>query len=297
MEKKNLKKNLNMKKQGYFEGWYIKQQNQTEAVAFIPAFHKNEAGEKTVSLQIITNDKVYHFDFPLSACRIDHKKDRLYLDKCVFSEKMCLLQIQSAQGSVSGILRFGRLTKPRYDIMGPFSMVPFLQCRHSVFSLTHTVNGKIEINDQTFEFQDDLGYMEGDRGRSFPKRYIWTQCNWEKNSLMLSVADIPFGKFGFTGCIGFIYWKGQEYRIATYLGVRLIYVSDTIVIIRQGELLLTIRLLEENNHLLKAPQNGKMTRHIAESLSCTVHYKCALGDEILFDFVTTQASFESNWEE
>lgn len=74
--------------------------------------------------------------------------------------------------------------------MGPFQFVPFMQCRHSVFSMKHQVNEQITINGQIYKFKNGIGYMEGDRGYSFPKQYIWMQCCFNDGSLMLSVADI-----------------------------------------------------------------------------------------------------------
>ena len=42
---------------------------------------------------------------------------------------------------------------------------------------------------------------------------------------MLSVADIPIAGIHFTGIIGNILWEGKEYRLATYLGARLVHLK------------------------------------------------------------------------
>lgn len=60
--------------------------------------------------------------------------------------------------------------------------------------------------------------MEGDRGYSFPRNYVWTQCSFPDGALMLSIADIPIGGFHFTGVISIVLLHGKEYRLATYLG-------------------------------------------------------------------------------
>ena len=44
------------KKKSYFEGWYFKHQGSGRTVAFIPAFHIDEKGERSASLQVITDD-------------------------------------------------------------------------------------------------------------------------------------------------------------------------------------------------------------------------------------------------
>ena len=78
------------------------------------------------------------------------------------------------------------------------------------------------INGQKYYFRNAWGYWEGDCGRSFPKEYVWTQCFFNDGALMLSVADIPMAGIRFTGIIGVVLWRGKEYRIATYLGAKVV---------------------------------------------------------------------------
>ena len=48
------------------------------------------------------------------------------------------------------------------------------------------------------------GYMEGDRGHSFPRGYTWIQSTdfGCAASVMLALAEIPLAGLRFTGCIG-----------------------------------------------------------------------------------------------
>ena len=55
---------------------------------------------------------------------------------------------------------------------------------------------------------------------------------------MLSIADIPFGAFRFTGAIGVVLLKGKEYRIATYLGATAVKITPEEIIVRQGNYIL-----------------------------------------------------------
>ena len=155
-----------------------------------------------------------------------------------------------------------------------------------------TATFNVDINGQEYSFQNALGYWEGDRGKSFPKRYIWTQCCFPEGSLMLSVADIPLAGSYFTGIIGFVLWKGKEYRIATYLGARVVQIQNKIVRIIQGSLELEVRLLKASNRPLKAPKDGDMMRTIHESAACRVYYRFCVRTGTLFCFETDRASFE-----
>lgn len=51
-----------------------------------------------------------------------------------------------------GKLDFGQLWPLKYDIMGPFALVPFMECRHSVWSMRHTVTGNVWISGQGYSY-------------------------------------------------------------------------------------------------------------------------------------------------
>ena len=61
---------------------------------------------------------------------------------------------------------------------------------------------------------------------------------------MLSVADIPMAGIHFTGVIGVILWYGKEYRLATYLGAKVVQIENEKIRIVQGDMELEVCLLE-----------------------------------------------------
>lgn len=154
----------------------------------------------------------------------------------VFCSRQIRIHLHTSLLQIEGHVRFGPLTPLRYDIMGPFRFVPGMECRHSVYSMTHTVRGRLTVNGTEYRFDDGLGYIEGDRGRSFPRRYLWTQCHFGSDALMLSAADIPVGPLQFTGIIGVVFLRGREYRLATYLGARITRLGDGAVEVQAGEI-------------------------------------------------------------
>lgn len=275
--------------QNYFKGWYFKCSSKNQTVAFIPAFHRNN-GRESASLQIITDEAAFHIPFRSLIYR--EKPLSAKLGDCVFSNKGIRLHIQTDKLSAEGVLSFGKLSPIRYDIMGPFCFVPFMQCRHSVYSMRHKIDGQITINEQLYVFRGGTGYIEGDCGYSFPKRYIWTQCCFKNSSLMLSAADIPMIGRHFTGIIGIVFLCGKEYRIATYLGAKIGHISKNSVTVIQGDYLLHVKLIEKKPQPLLAPDNGSMTRTIHESASCKAYYRFKYKGEILCEFISDRASFE-----
>lgn len=283
----------------YFKGWYFKAQNDKQTVAIIPAIHIDGKGEKSASIQIISDNGVWNIRFPYEQFSCRRNKLQVKIGENIFSNQGLTINSKTDEVTACGNLKFGPLSPICYDIMGPFRYVPFMECRHSVFSMTNTVNGCLSINGHSYRFDNDAGYIEGDRGRSFPKAYAWTQCNFFDESpcsIMLSVADIPLGAIHFTGIIGVILWHGKEYRIATYLGAKVAYIGNGKIAVSQGRLKLTATLIKKQDNPLYAPVRGGMKRLIRESLSCTARYSFEEDGKTLFDFNTDRASFEYEFE-
>lgn len=275
--------------QGSFYGWYFKCQSDTQTLAVIPAIHR--IGKKyTCSIQIITNDGAWTVNLSNKIFRRTRK--RISIGKNRFEKYGIRLAVQAPGLSVRGKMNFGQLSPLKYDIMGPFCMIPFMECRHSVFSMRHLVSGKVYVNGQKYLFQNALGYWEGDKGCSFPKEYAWTQCFFKEGSIMLSVADIPIAGIHFTGIIGVVLWKGKEFRLATYLGARAVRIQNGMLRIVQGKLELEAKLLEASEQALKAPIRGDMVRTIQESAECRAFYQLRRDGRTLFAFETARASFE-----
>ena len=134
--------------------------------------------------------------------------------------------------------------------------------------------------------------MEGDSGSSFPEKYAWTQHFLGDGSLMLAAATVPLGHICFTGTVCILYQKGREYRFSTYLGATVQKIGNGELFIRQGKYCLRVRFPRESGNVLRAPQNGKMTRRIRESVSCHAEYTLLCGDRIVFKTVTDKAAFE-----
>ena len=277
---------------GFFYGWYFKCQSDTQTLAVIPAVH-NAGSRRACSIQMITDDDAWTVTF--SADEFQRSGRKILIGENRFGEKGIQMDISTPQLTVRGKLDFGPLCPLKYDIMGPFAFVPFMECRHSVWSMRHAVRGKVSVNGREYSFRNAQGYWEGDQGRSFPEKYIWTQCFFSGGSLMLSVADIPMAGFHFTGITGVILWRGKEYRIATYLGARVIRIQNGMVRVIQGNLELDVRLIKASARSLRAPANGDMVRTIRESAACQAFYRFRKKGRTLFSFETDRASFESEY--
>lgn len=275
----------------YFCGWYFKCQSGTKTLALIPAFHRSDTGN-SCSLQVITDSGAWNVVFPYEQFQKEKKGFQIRIGGNTFGTEGIRLSLDTPEISADGAVSFGAFSPIRYDIMGPFRYVPFLECRHSVVSMQHTVNGHFCINGTNYDLKDAVGYIEGDRGRSFPAGYLWTQCCFPEGSLMLSIADIPIGPVRFTGIIGVIHWQGQEYRLATYLGAKAQKISPEEIVVRQGKTVFTVTPAEFRAHPLQAPVQGNMSRIIRESAACRATYRFEKNGCVLFAKESERASLE-----
>ena len=280
----------------YFEGWYFKHQNpQGQTLALIPAFHIDREGHCTASLQVISKNQTWWLEYPEAQLQVSRQPFQVQIGASSFGSQGIDLHIQQDNLSLCGSLHYGPFTALRSDIMGPFRFFAGMQCAHGVISMGHSLSGALELNGKRLDFSDGIGYTETDRGRSFPSKYLWTQCVWggpERGSLMLAIAAIPLPVGGFTGCICSVLYHGQEYRLATYRGAKIEKWSPSGAVIRQGQYRLEVELLNERRQALRAPVEGRMERTIHESLCAEVRYRFWHGDNLSLQHTDSNASFE-----
>ena len=273
----------------YFCGWYFRCQSEQQTLAIIPSVHQTKES-KYCAMQLITNTQSFHVPFPYPDF---HKKDdQISIAGNRFGKEGITLDIHTPDLHAAGSVRFGPFAPIKHDIMGPFRYVPFMQCRHSVYSMRHSVDGMLSINGTPYVFQDAVGYIEGDRGYSFPRKYAWTQCSFLDGSLMLSIAEIPLSGFHFTGVIGIVLLRGKEYRLATYLGAKAVKIEVDEIIVRQGNLVLSVRPQGQSGYPLHAPVSGAMVWTIYEQLSCKVFYRFEENGTPLLELDAPNAAFE-----
>ncbi|MCL2840609.1 MAG: hypothetical protein FWE05_07515 [Defluviitaleaceae bacterium] len=269
-----------------FEGWYYKHQANGKSLSIIPGRSYDEA-----FVMVVTDGKSYYIPYPLSEYR---KGDTLIVGGNIFSPDGITLAIHHETLVLTGEITYTNLTPIHGDIMGPFRFFP-MECRHGIVSMLHTLHGEIILNGEVQCFTGGKGYIESDSGYSFPSGYTWVHSNdFEKNcSIMASVARIPFYGLKFWGCICVVWLNGQEYRLATYKGVKILRCEAGMIALKQGRYQLTITIPDPLvKHKLPAPRAGKMSHSIRESLSCPAHFRFMEDGHCLFDERSNTSSYE-----
>ncbi|MDE6743905.1 MAG: tocopherol cyclase family protein [Lachnospiraceae bacterium] len=257
----------------FFQGYYFKHQKGAETLCVITGW-----SDSNRFIQIITQNGSWQ----TSLTKGNH-----------FSKQGIILDIHTPELSLTGRISYHDLSPIRYDIMGPFQILP-MECRHGIISMNHRLKGRVILNGKSIDFTGGKGYIEKDSGCSFPSSYAWVQANdfREDCSIMAAVAEIPVCGLTFRGCISVIHYKNREYRFATYLEVQILSCTKETIILKQGSYQLHIRIGVKNGHYLSAPKKGKMSRKIIESASCPAEYVLYKGNIQIFHLFSYHTSFE-----
>lgn len=283
------------KNSSFFEGWYLKHEKDGRTVAFIPGVHITASGRKSAFIQVITDEESFQITYPYSEFKAAKDKFVVTIGSNYFTEKGIKIDIDTPELQCHGCVQYNVFTPPHGDIMGFFQYIPALECNHGVLSLSHKLRGKLTINGTEYDFDNGTGFVEKDWGSSFPKKYLWIQSNdfqEEPCSIMASVADVPLGPLTLQGCICSIYWRGKEYRMATYNGAKVIAADKDCLILKRGKDVLKITMESQQPKDLLAPVNGTMCRTIQENLCCGARFSFFHDDMPVFDLHSRRASYE-----
>lgn len=265
-----------------FEGWYFKHQAGDTMLALIPG-----QAESGAFLQVMSTGGARQFSLP----SLTVSGGEIRAGDCRFSREGVLLDLPGLQGEI----RYGRFTPLKSDIMGPFRFFP-MQCRHGVISMGHTIQGSVTLDGVPICLDGGQGYLEKDSGTSFPRAYLWMQCNDfpEECAIMVSIAQVPFAGLSFPGCICAIVYRGAEYRLATYRGVRIRAAEARHIRLSQGKLLLELDIAPSHpGHALQAPVRGVMSGRIRESCNALVHARLWENGRRVFDLRSSHAAYEA----
>lgn len=277
----------------WFEGWYFKCRTVDEkAIALIPAYHIGPHGQRNASLQVISDAGTWWFEYPEEDFTTSSVGFSIRVGENRFSEEGLSVNLSRSGLNLFGELKFGPFLRLSSDIMGPFQWVPGMECSHGVISMGHALDGTLTLNGERLDFTGGHGYIETDRGRSFPDTYLWAQASFPGAALMLSIASIPLLFVHFTGCICSVILNGKEYRLATYRGVRVERWTSEEAVIRQGRYRLEIKVEHTDAKPLRAPSKGAMARTIHESLKSVLRCRFWHDETLLFEGTDQTGSFE-----
>ncbi|MGL5540090.1 MAG: tocopherol cyclase family protein [Erysipelotrichaceae bacterium] len=285
-----------------FEGYYFKHMDETtqQSFAFIVGF-STAPHNSHCFIQVIRSSplQTHYFTFPLSALSSQDEPFQLTIEDNRFGERGIEVHLHQDEMDIDATLAYGPLTPLQANpIMGPFALLPKMECNHGIVSMHHAVKGVMSFNKSEVVFQDGVGYIEKDWGHSFPSAYVWVHGAWSKpkQSLFFSLASIPYLGITFTGVICNLVLQEREFRFATYKRVKysLERISDTEmhITLRQGKYTLILQAYCQNAGALKAPHVGAMDHIIKEGLGGTLSFQLYEHHVLLAQDICTMASME-----
>lgn len=275
------------KRKQYFEGWYVKTidaENEL-SIALIPGVAHFSEDESFVQYNIIYKEQTYSgkITFERNDFDVIGNPQTITLPKFILNEKGVKGSLSDNGNLIVFDLDFGLFTPIKKNAYSPSIMGPFeylnMPCSHDIISMKHAVRGRVFINGQKVVIDNGIGYIEKDRGSTFPSKYVWAQANDfsgnESAALFLSVARIEKSIMDFIGTIAVFYDGEEEHRFATYLGTRVHVEVNyqkqeyTVVFKNPGEKLeVTVSL--SNEMALIAPMNKEMDYTIKETIKSTI---------------------------
>jgi len=274
-----------LKNKKYFEGWYFKHVSSDlkHVWSFIPGISINEKDPHSF-IQVINGitGKSDYITYPVDSFKWDKQKVFVKIGNSVFTDKFIDLKIKTDNLTIDGHIDFiNSVNYPKTlfspGIMGWYSFVPFMECKHGIISVNHSLKGSINAGGTVINFTEGKGYIEKDWGTSFPEAWIWIQSNNFSNhdtSFTFSVAKIPWVEKFFIGFISFLYYKGGFILFSTYNKSALTDIvhddNSVSMTLRNKKYVLKVSAAKKTFGELKAPASGNMSRRIKESVDSEV---------------------------
>lgn len=269
----------------FFEGWYIKcvDRDGANAIAVIPGIHLHS--EKTSShafIQVLDGNasSTRYVPYPPETFSAARRGMNFRIDKNIFSADRLQLDVDSPDCRLQGELVFSGLTPWPMSfrspgIMGWYAWAPFMECYHGVVSIDHAISGCLSLDGRKIHFDGGRGYIEKDWGRSFPRAYVWMQCNHfeqARTGLIASIAIIPWLRGScFRGFIVGFLQAGHLHRFTTYTGAKLrdLSIDDREIRFTVSDLRhrLAVTAQRTAGGLLRAPGADSMGARVAETLN------------------------------
>lgn len=295
--------------EGYFEGWYFKQVSADlqHVYALIPGIALGtEPEERYAFIQVIDgiSGDTRFISYPLEEFEASDKALQVRVGNSLFTESYIDLNIESPELSLRGRIDFhhispypSRLLSP--GIMGWYSFIPKMECKHGLVSMDHELAGGFQVNGRTIDFTGGRGYIEKDWGTSFPESWIWMQSNNFSRpgiSFMLSIAKIPWMGSSFMGFLSFLKIGPLTRFFATYNSAKIVDIKNLsrrdaegnpevegveLTIFREtlsGWEELRVHAESTRRGALKSPVHGRMDSFIKESVDAEVQLEYRSSD-------------------
>lgn len=230
-------------------------------------------------LQIVTKDKSFVIKEP---------------DKSILSNSGIKLNINSMDYNFKCELYFTKSVALEKQPISFFEKLP-LQCKLKVNSLHYEITGNVTIDGKKHCFDGGVGYSHTVSGKTYPKGFLWLQCNdalENDNSVVVALSHFPLGITSTTVGFAVVLANGTQYMMSTLNGAKLLAYGESLINIKCGKDELIITPLENSNYqTYLVPHGNELTRSIKECVNMSAHILFTHKDEVIIDNVSNTMSF------
>lgn len=293
-----MDKTLMQYKKNVFEGYYFKHTFEDKTLSFIVGF---STAEPYSFIQVVESNPMYtkHYAFGIDDMIISNNPFSIKIKNNFFSFEKIIVDLDEYKGQITYTnlipLESFLIFK---NIMGPFVMLPNMKCNHAIISMDHQINVDLVVREHKYE-TIGRGYIEKDYGKTFPKNYVWIQCNdfeEEQVSIFFSIATIPYMGLKFDGVICNFVLNGEEYRFATYNGSTY-HINDIgdnkfAITLKNGQVILKIIAIPNDHAELVSPKNGAMNGMIKEGLNGLVEVSLIIDNKLVYTASSNKGAIE-----
>ena len=295
------------KRKHYFEGWYFKitDSKSEQYYAIIPGISIGSWDTHAFIQVLDNNHDVKYFHFEISDFRYNENRFEIMIGDNYFSRSRIRLNLMDIDFSIQGDLYFCNIMKYpttffRKGVMGPFLLLPGMECYHDIINIQHRIIGHLKVSGKTVDFSGGIGYIEKDWGRSMPKTWLWFQSNHfqpDDVSLVFNVAKVPFLGGSFMGFIVMFRYRDRIFMFTTYSGAsisRMYQKNDKIKItVQDCRFRLDLSIAYVDGGVIKAPIDGQMSRNITECMNAVVKVRFAdRTGKIFYEGIGTNGGLE-----
>ena len=287
----------------YFEGWYFK----------ISDFDRDLSLAIIVGISITDYENqhcfIQHFDgvsqvtnfyeFPLSSFKYERDRFWVKIEDNEFSNNLIKVSLPDLKLNLHlENQAFYPSTLLFPGILGPFAYIPFIECKHGLVCLNGNAKGRLNLRGKPIPQVSSKVYIEKDWGTSFPKDYIWLQCNeFDKSDVSFQFAIAKVGWMGLKievfVCTLLIEGKIETFATWNLAKVHHIdfEVNTVMLAVGKGKKQIRIKASYEHTSSLISPINGQMKGKVEESITGRMNLEL-FRDKEIFKLVGRNAGIE-----
>ena len=214
----------------FFEGWYFKLVSSVSnrAFAFIPGiFWGSDETQHHAFLQVLDGHRRAYRYVRYPASSFSASKRAPLSIRVGSGSEFDLSQIRIAVDeqdlNIQGTVRLRGLVPWPSSLLAPGSMGRYnfllgMQCYSQVSAMDVLLEGTLQVNGESIDFNGGRGYIEKNWGNAFPYSWIWVQANnFEKvpAAVSCSIGHIPLRFTSFRGFLMGVQYEDRFFEFTT----------------------------------------------------------------------------------